>query len=242
MRQQAGGGCRTSPFPGPESVDAMATETRRTPARRASKLAVSLAALVMSLSAVAPAAATQTGAGVARHEAAPRTTVTLRIPRCPGCVVAVFNLVGATNYRPPLRMVPIRGGVGRFTVRTAATRGMSFGMTGTGPYTAVAVRPDIAVAVAGVPIGAPVTVAQASRTLAAARCWTGTTRARFTIHVRLVTFRTLTMDGSRRVTSVAFWASPNLPGFGLQHLSHSRGYPNVAAIGDQDAPYCEGFG
>jgi hypothetical protein len=99
----------------------MATATRRTPAHRARKLAVGLAALVMSLSAVAPAAATQTGAGVARHRAAARTTVTLRIPRCPGCVVDVFHTAGTDNFRP-LRTVAIRGGVGRFTVRTVVLR------------------------------------------------------------------------------------------------------------------------
>jgi hypothetical protein len=103
--------------------------------------------------------------------------VTLRIAHCAGCVVDVFHTAGVDNFRP-LRTVPIRGGVGRFTVRTAATHGMSFGMTGTGPHTAVAVRPDIAVAIRGVPIGAPVTVPHARRAHAAFWCWSGTSRAR----------------------------------------------------------------
>ncbi len=90
----------------------------------------------------------------------------------------------------------------------------------------------------GVPIGAPVSVAQARHATAAARCWIGTTRARFTIRVRLVTFRTLNIDGSAHVTEVAFWASPNLPGTGAQHLRHVKGHPNVDGIADQDAPFC----
>jgi hypothetical protein len=214
-------------------VMARATPRR---ARLAITLVVCLVAVLMSLSAGAPAAATQPAA-VQQHRAAAKTTVTLRIARCPGCVVDVFHTAGTDNFRP-LRTVAIRRGVGRFTVRTAVTRGMSFGVTDTGPYTAVAVRPDIAVAIAGVPIGAPVTVARARRAPAAAWCWSGTSRARFTIHVRLVTYRTLTMDGSKHVTAAAFWASPNLPGSGLVHLTHSKGRPNVAGIGDQDAPYC----
>jgi hypothetical protein len=115
---------------------------------------------------------------------------------------------------------------------------MSFGVTGTGPYMPGGARPDIAVAVAGVPIGAPVSVTRARRASAAARCWSGTTRARFTIHVRLVTYRTLNMDGSAYITQAAFWASPNLPGFTLQALRHIPGHPNIAGIGDQDAPFC----
>ncbi|MDQ1629489.1 MAG: hypothetical protein QOI54_3233 [Actinomycetota bacterium] len=116
---------------------------------------------------------------------------------------------------------------------------MSFGVTGTGPYMPGGARPDIAVAVAGVPIGAPVSVARARRASAAARCWSGTTRARFTIHVRLVTYRTLNTDGSAYITQAAFWASPNLPGFTLQPLTpHIAGHPNIAGIADQDAPFC----
>jgi hypothetical protein len=228
---------RTSLLPGPGNGDAMTTWTLPTPTRRAGRLAVSLAAVLMSLSLVAPATATQPAAQVMHHHEAPMTTVTLRIAHCAGCVVDVFHTAGTDNFRP-LRTVPIKDGVGRFTVRTAATHGMSFGMTDTGPYTGSESRPDIAVALAGVPIGAPVTVAKARHAHAASWCWSGTSRARFTIHVRLVTYKSLNVDGTKRLTLAAFWASPNLPGFQRRHLAHFKGRPNVADISDQDAPFC----
>jgi hypothetical protein len=167
-----------------------------------------------------------------RRGAAQATTVTLRLARCPGCVVAVYNTARASNGL--LRLVSITRGVGRFTVRSLATRGMSFGMSGTGPYTAPDYRPDIAVAVAR---SARVSAAKARRASAAARCWSGTSARRFTIHVRLVTFQS--RDFSNKVVTVAaFWASSNLPGFSLVHLSRHQGEPNVAGIGDQDPPFC----
>src|SRR3954469_19398771 len=100
----------------------MGTRLRRVPARRARRLVVGLTALLVSLTAVAPAAATQIGAGATRHRAVATTIVTLRIPHCPGCVVDVFHPGGSTSFRP-LRTVPIRGGVGRFTVPTVVTHG-----------------------------------------------------------------------------------------------------------------------
>jgi hypothetical protein len=230
-------GAAVSTWPG--NGDAMAAHTRSSGGRLIGTVAVGLVAALLNLTAVAPAAAGQPAGGqVMRDHVAARTTVTLRIARCPGCVVDVFHTAGPSSYHS-LTTVPIRSGTGRFTVRTALTDGMSFGVTGTGPYTAVSSRPDIAFAVAGAPIGAPVTVARARRTHAAALCWSGTSRARFTIHVRLVTYRTLTMDGSAHVTAVAFWASPNLPGFGFVHLRRIfKGRPNISGVGDQDAPFC----
>jgi hypothetical protein len=107
----------------------------------------------------------------------------------------------------------------------------------------VGAHPDIALDVAGIHAGRWVSSKQAREATGARRCWAGT-KSSLAVTIPISAFTYQVKDytqGNKTVTSIALWASPDLKGFGkvTPFDSEQRGYPGVAQLANQDAPYCE---
>lgn len=201
-------------------------------------LAAATAALAAPLSAPAvahPASGTTS--------AVPTTIVTLTMSNCSGCRIAAYNTTSA-HFKAtgkPEDVARVHRGRAVFRIPTAATRGLAFTLLSAGKYTMVGAHADIALDVAGIHAGRRVSAQQARKATGARRCWRGTKATAVTIPVSAFTYRVrdYTQD-NQTVTSIALWASPDLKGYGdvTPFDSEMRGYPGVAQLANQDAPYC----
>jgi hypothetical protein len=205
------------------------------------KLTRTVAFMAVAAALAAPLAAA--GPAVAGPPLPTKTSITLTFTDCSGCRIAAFNTESAQFKADgkPLDTAKVHKGKAVFQVPTALTRGLAFTLLTAGKYTMVGAHPDIALDVAGIHAGRWVSAKRAREATGARRCWAGTRKFAVTIPVSAFTYRVRDYtQGNTTVTSIALWASPDQKGFGTvtPFDSELRGYPGVAQLANQDAPYC----
>lgn len=170
------------------------------------------------------------------------TTVTLTFTDCSGCKIAAYNTKSAQFKKTgkPVDTARVHKGKAVFQI-PGGTRGLAFTLLTAGKYTMVGAHPDIALDIAGIHAGRTVTAKQAREATGARRCWAGSNSTAVTIPISSFTYQVRDYtDDHKLVTSIALWASVDQKGVGkvTPFDSELRGYPGVAQLANQDAPYC----
>ena len=164
-----------------------------------------------------------------------KTTLTLKVNGCDGCVVQPVRATFGTTTEVPVwrgKMKKVRNGSVHWTVATRRTVGMSFDINDPKAVNVGAI-PDIVVAYRGIAVGDRVPAGVAKHKKRATGCWAGTHKTSITLRVRVEQFP----------ATSAF--PPPVQGFSIRPffiktLAHFPPYTRTfhGQIGNQDAYFC----
>ena len=119
-----------------------------------------------------------------------KTTLTLKVNGCDGCVVQPVRATFGTTTEVPVwrgKMKKVRNGSVHWTVATRRTVGMSFDINDPKAVNVGAI-PDIVVAYRGIAVGDRVPAGVAKHKKRATGCWAGTHKTSITLRVRVEQF------------------------------------------------------